>query len=233
MPDSNSPAWIGLPATAETQLKRTVAQRALANLAVLEGLLTIEDMDGVSSPSDNSFLHKGQQTILVEAFSRWINLLPDPTQLHDIVTAAGAGTCVLARTLLRELIFGANVVAMVKTDLVAVQACVAGGSKLTNGVRDILSCYRTATLPKHWKSLYPMCETGLTMSVWLDDLVMRVQQLLSYGPALSSKENIISFVDARSSYCFCLGRMFSPEAFIAACRQETAQVLSILLTCLK
>eukprot|EP01039_Chlorochromonas_danica_P002781 gene2781-3035_t len=225
LPDSNSPAWIGLPSTAETQLKRTVAQRALANLAVLEGLLTIEDMDGASTPSDNSFLHKGQQAILVEAFSRWINLLPDPTQLQDIVTAAGTGTSVLARTLLRELLFGAKVVAMVKTDLVTVQAYVAGGSKLTNGVRDILSCYRTATLPKHWKSLYPMCETGLTMNVWLDDLVMRVQQLLSYGPALSSKESIVSFVDARSSYCFCLGRMFSPEAFIAACRQETAQKL--------
>jgi hypothetical protein len=97
---------------------------------------------------------------------------------------------------------------------------------LTNIVREILSCYKTATIPKHWKSLYPVHDAGLTMSAWLDDLVLRIQQVLSYSTALSSSatSSIVNVVNASTDVAFNVGRMFSPEAFIMACRQETAQV---------
>ncbi len=106
---------------------------------------------------------------------------------------------------------------------------VQGETKLTNSVRDLLSCYRTASLPRHWSALYAINDSGLSMTHWLDDLILRMVQLLSYAPVLNSRGNIILAVNAATSYTFSLGRMFVPEAFIMACRQETAQVTIIIL----
>jgi hypothetical protein len=59
LPDSNSPSWIGLPATAEAQLKTRVARRVLANLTLLQG--TGGDSGSNSSSNSSSSGSAGEE----------------------------------------------------------------------------------------------------------------------------------------------------------------------------
>lgn len=201
LPDSNPPSWIGLPATAENHLRRTVGVRALANLALLEGSLAAD----TSSPTVG----------LLEMLERWLAGLPQATALCAPQGVQG----VLMRTLQREIAAGAKVLAVVLADLTAARSYCKGQAKMTNAVRDLLASYQTATLPKHWTALY--ASTAQSMSAWMDDLSGRCNQLLSYAPLLAA--------GSPRDCAFVLGRMFAPEAFIMACRQETAQGLQCSL----
>jgi dynein heavy chain 1, cytosolic len=130
LPDSNSPAWIGLPTSAENQLKRTIAQRALANLAILEGMLSVDEVDISASNSTNessaAAVHKGQQKILLDVLQKWLSLLPNAEELEKIVDISGSKNntnngSVLARTLIREIQYGTKVLEVVKNDLHSVK----------------------------------------------------------------------------------------------------------------
>ncbi|RYH06718.1 hypothetical protein EON65_42550, partial [archaeon] len=171
LPDSNSPAWIGLPVSAENQLKRIVAQRTLANLAILEGLLSVDHTEEIGHFEHSAFVNKAQQKTVLDALSRWIDALPDAAQINGVLTIVGSGKTVLARTLIRELQHGTHVLDIVKRELESARAYVKGETKMTNLVRDFLSCYKTASVPKQWLQLYTMNATGLTLTGWMEDLL--------------------------------------------------------------
>lgn len=84
---------------------------------------------------------------------------------------------------------------------------------MTNAVRDLLSCYKTGVVPHHWKALYVSAH-NMPLVAWIEDLVARLENVCGYKDCLS----------LGAKHSFALGRMFAPEAFILATRQQTAQV---------
>ncbi len=90
---------------------------------------------------------------------------------------------------------------------------VGGETKLTNAVRDLLVCFKTGVVPLHWKSLYTTI-SSMPLISWVEDLAGRLENVLGYKDSISNDQN----------FSYAIGKMFLPEAFILATRQETAQM---------
>jgi hypothetical protein len=123
LPDSNPPSWIGLPMTAERQLKRIIAQKALSHLAIVNGLAEIEiessssDMTGGVS-NVNHPLRKN----LLETLTHWMHLISgkNTSQLIDsVISGLSSQVTVLTRTLAREAVQARNVMAVIVQDILA------------------------------------------------------------------------------------------------------------------
>jgi hypothetical protein len=113
LPESNSPAWIGLPVTAESQLKAAIAQRTLANLNLLQG--SAEDHTGASDEVAASLLLKN-----VEKMSKkWLAVLPTESSLPhvEVEQTSDANVSPLVRCLAREVMKGRKVICLVVEDL--------------------------------------------------------------------------------------------------------------------
>ena len=192
-------------------MKIIIAQKALSHLAIVNGLAEIESgSDHLSSEQQ-----RAQRNQLVETLSKWIKLVQGDNNLDKITSVSKKlqeVSTVIGRTLLREVQHGAKVLSLVLNDLLAMKSYASGETKLTNAVRDLLSCYRTGTIPTHWRSMYAVANNVPLVS-WIEDLAGRLEHLLGYGNALQVP-----------NFSFTIGRMFTPEAFIIATRQQTAQV---------
>ena len=70
-----------------------------------------------------------------------------------------------------------------------------------------------------WFSQYSVSK-ALTIGAWITDFSERCKLIPKYGQILSKKES----PGVQSHPTFWLGGLFSPEAFITASRQATAQV---------
>lgn len=211
LPDSNPPSWISLPATAERQLKIITAQKALSHLAIVTGLSEID----TASDHISSEQQRAQRVALVDTLSKWIKLLQGDhveAKIQQIFKTLSEVSTVIGRTLLREVQHGLKVLSVVSNDLHAMKSYAAGESKLTNVVRDLLACYRMASIPTHWKAMYAVA-TNVPLISWIEDLASRLEHMLGYVEALKQPH-----------FSFSIGKMFSPEAFIIATRQQTAQV---------
>jgi hypothetical protein len=145
LPDFNPPSWIGLPATAEHQLRRQLAQQALSRLALLQGLMTIDVDDeaaveaevggaGAVGGGNNNIYRKEnvsqqknvtfQQTLL-DLIQRWLTVLPTKTQWIQLVTVLQQNTSytnhVFVRNLSREMHHAAQVISILHEDLESVR----------------------------------------------------------------------------------------------------------------
>jgi hypothetical protein len=150
LPDSNSPSWIGLPATAEAQLKTRVARRVLANLTLLQSTgggdsssnssgsgSAGEEGQGSSSGGGDSSSAREQHDQQLQAelchtaqlVAPWIEALPAPSQLPAAAIAgdslsslsSSAASLPIERWLARELLRGSTVVTTVREDLLSIR----------------------------------------------------------------------------------------------------------------
>uniref|UniRef100_A0A7S3GTW8 Dynein heavy chain n=1 Tax=Spumella elongata TaxID=89044 RepID=A0A7S3GTW8_9STRA len=216
LPDSNSPSWIGLPVTAESQLKSQAARRVLANLALLQG--------GQETDYAGALEQQGQQQQLelnntAKLVNPWIAALPTEDQLPVVSpdSLSSAASLPAERWLAREIIRGSAVVKLVRDDLLSISAYCKGEIKATNNLRELLSSLRKSTVPARWRSQYAV-RTTVTLGEWVADLVQRARALTTkYTAGLQNSAELMKC-------SFWVGGMFTPEAFVTATRQQTAQL---------
>lgn len=94
-----------------------------------------------------------------------------------------------------------------------------------------MTSFKKGQIPKHWSSQYNVSK-DMAVGDWIVDLTTRSIALNRYAEILDRSSSIPKLDRARNC-TFWLGGMFSPEAFITATRQQTAQVrIYILITLL-
>ena len=84
-----------------------------------------------------------------------------------------------------------------------------------------MTSLRKGQVPPRWKATYTT-HGHMTLSDWVADFLARTKTLCSYANLLINAQNML-----KSS--FWLGGMFTPEAFITATRQYSAQVKITIL----
>jgi dynein heavy chain 1 len=103
----------------------------------------------------------------------------------------------------------------------------AGEAKATNAVRELMSSLRKGTVPATWRTQYA-ARAGLTLGEWVSDLVNRSRALSAKYTASKGGSGGMLLQGAELMRCvFWVGGMFTPEAFVTATRQQTAQVRSV------
>eukprot|EP01038_Epipyxis_sp_PR26KG_P004455 gene4455-6300_t len=211
LPDTNSPGWIGLPVTAESQLRLALSQRILANLNQLQG--SNDDSTGSSGSSGKS---NDPMQVLQDSVNQWLSVVPslDSLPMVDAASTSDASSLPLDRCLAREVIKGRSVISLVVGDLELLNSFCKGEVKVTNHIRELMSRFAKGSLPKHWRAEYAV-NAAISLSDWVVDLSARSKSLDRYIPVLAKDE---------SSCVFWPGGMFQPETFIMATRQQCAQV---------
>mmetsp|Transcript_30628 Transcript_30628/g.84192 ORF Transcript_30628/g.84192 Transcript_30628/m.84192 type:complete len:326 (+) Transcript_30628:2-979(+) len=202
------------------------AQYVLGNFSLLqqgtdssEG--SADDTGGKDSESRQQHSElKNIETIV----DRWIGALPAlsdmPVVSKELTSSATVSP--LARCVAREVVKGTDTLALVLEDLKDLSEYSKGNVKATNLLRDLVASIRKGTVPSRWRQLYATSK-ALNLSDWVANLVKRAKvhkdrysQLLTDVNA--SGDSLLSTCD------FWIGGMFTPEAFITATRQYTAQV---------
>lgn len=87
---------------------------------------------------------------------------------------------------------------------------------------------RRGTVPPSWRAQYA-ARAGLSLGEWVTDLVGRTRALCSKYATAAATGASSGSVDllggaALMKCAFWVGGMFTPEAFVTATRQQTAQV---------
>ncbi len=90
-----------------------------------------------------------------------------------------------------------------------------GEVKGTNDVRRLISNFLKGSIPASWFSQYSISKS-LNVNAWIANLAERCKSVSNY-------KDIIMQTSV-SVHQYWLGGMFSPEAFVTASRQATAQV---------
>jgi dynein heavy chain 1 len=95
-----------------------------------------------------------------------------------------------------------------------------GETKATNDLRELMLSLRKGSVPVSWRSQYA-ARPAVSLGEWVSDLAARTRALSTrYAAGLRGGGAEL----AKSS--FWVGGMFTPEAFVTATRQQTAQVCS-------
>lgn len=116
LPDSNSPSWMGLPMTAESQLKSQMARRVLSALAMLQGAQEVEYSGALDGHAQ---AHQAELNSMSTLVSAWITALPTLEQLPEVSPESLSSVTSLPaeRWLAREIMRGTTVLRTVLEDL--------------------------------------------------------------------------------------------------------------------
>lgn len=120
LPDSNSPSWIGLPVTAESQLKSQMAERVLANLALVQGA---QETDHSTALDNHGQQQQGELTNTAALVAPWIAALPSEEQLPVVAneSLSSATSLPAERWLAREINRGTAVLKIVREDMKSIR----------------------------------------------------------------------------------------------------------------
>lgn len=221
LPDKNSPTWLGLPSTAENQLQSVMGQHVLSGLTVLKGVADDQSvMTSASSrgSSASSKKNKAMQSVL-KAAKLWLSTLSQipQTALHVNDKIIDAQATPLERFIIRESERGNLIMKRVSTDLDMVKSYSEGILKSTNEIRYLFTCFSKGQLPVAWGNSYES-PPGLSIGAWVNNLADRCASI----GCSNNHDETAGNIESTPSYW--LGGMFSPEAFITATRQLTAQM---------
>lgn len=185
----------------------------LSKLTILQGVL--DDNYNGDSNNDNT---KTQLTGMKETIDKWLTILPDINilPLLNSESTCDALSTPLQRCLAREISKGLEVLKLVLDNLNAVKLYCNHEIKVTNDLRDIIDCFIKGIIPNKWRIEYVVIN-DVPVGNWIRDLSMRLKVLESY-------QVIINSTSVSSKIIYNIGKMFSPESFITATRQYTAQV---------
>lgn len=213
LPDANSPAWLGLPVTAESQLQTNLGQRTLRKLTLLQGIL---DETSTANDSGDS---RPQLKGLLDATEKWLKALPADSSLLklDAKSTSDVDSTPLHRCLAREVDKGHSILIKVRADLNLVSQYCTGTVKATNYIRDLVNCIVIGVIPPQWRSYYTVV-SHMSLGTWVVDFIERTKILNGYGIVLSSPQSKIP------KFSYHIGYMFSPETFITATRQYTSHI---------
>lgn len=204
-----------------------MGQRILSGLTSLMG---VEDGD-INITVDS----KGQKSGL-ETISTWIAQLSEAlSQIPniDLSFSSDVSCTPLQRCLAREISRGKQILSSVLDDISLVKyvtifppsltspsrSFYSGEIKSTNAIREFISCFLKGTVPLQWQAHF-VATSRTTVGGWVSNLSARCSFLQRYSATVVKAEEGMGAVSPQ----YWLGGFFSPEAFITATRQTTAQV---------
>ncbi|KNC52645.1 cytoplasmic dynein [Thecamonas trahens ATCC 50062] len=217
LPDSQTPAWLGLPVNAESVLLRNKAKVAVSKILKLQSMQEDESVGGEAEAAAAAAASGDGSGVALPAWMRslhtslqqWSEHLP--AGLTSMTSSAENVANPLFRCIERENERARSLLGVIRKDVADLDAVCRGEMKQTNHIRELLVYLSKGMIPKSWRA-YSVPDS-LSVNVFVKDLALRLQQLEDLAGQASTfgRDGII------------LGRLFSPEAFLTASRQAAAQ----------
>jgi len=207
LPDVESPAWSGLPLNVEKLNRIRESSRLMMNTKLIQGTED-DEIQGAAQLGEKD----GQAQWLVNLSKKvgaYLDMLPN--QLDNMRRAESSVKNPLFRFIDRECSVLTSLLASVRTDFEHVIEVCSGEKKSTNHLKQVAQDLHSDVIPKSWKKyIVPLT---MTASEWLLDFVKRVEQI-----KYVSTSNLLG----REGIWF--GGLQSPEAYLIATQQSTAQI---------
>lgn len=210
LPDREPPTWLGLPANAERVLLTLKGNTMLSKVRKMK---SISDDDEVAYAQDTAKqTSTSQQPAWMRALSSsiagWLETLPESI---TVMKRDSAGIMdPLFRFFERENQMARGLLRTIRDDLKSLQKVCSGELKQTNHLRQLMSWLTKGLIPDHWRRY--KVPKSISLNVWIADLKSRLEQVENIA-----KETSFDQVEV------WIGGLFSPEAYITATRQATAQ----------
>ncbi|CEG69843.1 Putative Dynein heavy chain [Rhizopus microsporus] len=214
LPDREPPTWLGLPSNAERVLLTLKGNHMLNKVRKMKSLSDDDEaaysQDGgqkaSGAPSNSN--QPAWMRALSASITNWLALLPSTIKTmqrdsHGIMDP-------LFRFFERENQIARNLLRVIREDLMSLQKVCAGELKQTNHLRQLLTWLNKGIIPDHWKRY--KVPKNISLNAWLADLKTRLEQVESVA-----QEQTFEHVD------IAIGSLFTPEAYVTATRQATAQ----------
>eukprot|EP00939_MAST-03C_sp_MAST-3C-sp1_P003513 g3513.t1 len=239
LPDANTPEWLGLPSTAQTQLLTNCGETLLSSFCKMQSVDEDEDAatnlftdsamddDGVGGEredGENDASSKRSAADLPSWMSHaakiaaeWLKLLPTISPLQRRAASINSP---LFRCMEREIEVGRALLDVVRADLESTISVCEGKTKVTNRTRAVMRNISKGLLPQSWKASYSLPE--VSASNWMTDLGRRLKQFANVVEIARTKPIEQRRWDLRTRALW-LGGLAAPEAFLTATRQSVAE----------
>ncbi|KAJ2744465.1 dynein heavy chain [Coemansia sp. BCRC 34301] len=237
LPESEPPAWLGLPPNAETLLLVHKGEALVADSRKLRALLDDDDDDNdelddhsVSNPSDDNASATIDRAEIpafmrqVEALAAGFDAALVPLDSPSPAPFAGDMTPLL-RVMQREYSVALELLARVRVDLLQLRGACRGELKQTNHIRDLLADFSAGLVPRSWLRTYAV-PRAYSLSRWMADFTDRVRSACRLADRIAAGRLVVDVVRAESVW---LGGLLYPEAFVTATRQAVAKQLGCSL----
>jgi len=222
LPDTQTPAWLGLPSNAEKLLLTTQGIDMMSKMLKMQMLEDEDDLayetaeikQRTASTSDNQ--PAWMRTIHTTAFN-WLQLIPQ--MVNPLKRTVENIKDPLFRFFEREVKMGGKMLQEIRQDLTDVVQVCEGKKKQTNDLRTLINDLVKGILPRNWcRYTVP---ASMTVIQWVADFSERIKQLQQISQAAAS-----GGAKELKNVNVCLGGLFVPEAYITATRQYVAQANS-------
>ncbi|CAO0793713.1 unnamed protein product [Mucor circinelloides] len=218
LPDREPPTWLGLPGNAERVLLTLKGNNMLSKVRKMKSLSDddetayTQDTSAASGGSSNKQVANNAQPAWMRALSasitNWLTLLPSHIKVMQRDSSGIMDP--LFRFFERENQIARKLLNVIREDLTQLQKVCVGELKQTNHLRQLMSWLNKGLIPDHWKRY--KVPKSVSLNAWLADLKLRLEQVESLAQESSFDQVEIS-----------IGSLFTPEAYITATRQATAQ----------
>ncbi|KAI8328287.1 dynein heavy chain [Blakeslea trispora] len=215
LPDREPPTWLGLPSNAERVLLILRGNNMLSKVRKMKSLSDDDEaaysQDGGSSSakkSDASGAQPAWMRALNQNILNWLALLP--SNVRAMQRDSNGIMDPLFRFFERENQIARKLLHIIREDLISLQKVCQGELKQTNHLRQLLNWLNKGLIPDHWKRY--KVPKSISLNAWLADLKLRLEQVESLAQETAFEQVEIS-----------IGSLFTPEAYITATRQATAQ----------
>lgn len=220
LPDREPPTWLGLPSNAERVLLTLKGNNMLSKVRKMKSLSDDDETaysqdakatgssSGVHSKQTASTAQPAWMRALNHSITTWLSLLPSTIKVMQRDTTGIMDP--LFRFFERENQIGRKLLRVIREDLESLQKVCVGELKQTNHLRQLMSWLNKGLIPDHWKRY--KVPKSVSLNAWLTDLKIRLEQVESVAQETSFEQVEIS-----------IGSLFTPEAYVTATRQATAQ----------
>lgn len=198
---NSTPAWSGLAEDAEDMLMANQGREAVLSMCKMSAQ---EDEDIIVSSAAS--LKSSISDTSLDPIKSFLDCLPE-----KMATPSTDDDSVFAQCLVRESDVASAVLKFVRQELLDAVAMSKGELKMTNLVRDTLRTIRQGSIPSRWLESYDVAR-DMNITTWIGDLSSRLKHL---NDIAVSKAGL-------GGAEVCIGKLFSPEAFITASRQHAA-----------
>lgn len=214
LPDREPPTWLGLPSNAERVLLTLKGNKMLSKVRKMKSLS--DDDETAFTPETTGAASKQAATTAQPAWMRalnvsitnWLGLLP--TNIKVMQRDSSGIMDPLFRFFERENQIARKLLRIIQEDLISLQKVCVGELKQTNHLRQLMNWLNKGLIPDHWKR-YKVPRSA-SLNSWLADLKLRLDQVEALSQETSFDQVEIA-----------IGSLFTPEAYVTATRQATAQ----------
>ncbi|KAI7869607.1 dynein heavy chain [Mucor mucedo] len=214
LPDREPPTWLGLPSNAERVLLTLKGNKMLSKVRKMKSLS--DDDETAFTPETAGAASKQVATTAQPAWMRalnisitnWLSLLPANIKVMQRDSSGIMDP--LFRFFERENQIARKLLRIIKEDLISLQKVCVGELKQTNHLRQLMNWLNKGLIPDHWKR-YKVPRSA-SLNSWLADLKLRLDQVEALSQETSFDQVEIA-----------IGSLFTPEAYVTATRQATAQ----------